>query len=654
MGQKKKKGLLITIIILLIIVVLLGGTMAYLYFFTDMFKSNKQLFFKYSSQVVQNENGFIDNKLIQYFQKKKSASYENNGDIAFEVSIPNLEKELELANTFNITFTGKEDPNNTKSEKEISLNYSDNVNFPLTYRKTNNMTGIQTKYIGSSFVAIRNDEELSGYEELTKLTDLQDVQFSNEEIQNLKTTYFDNMLSNLEDSKFSVLTEGTTTGYKLTLTGEEFKNILVQILNSLKSDENTINKLNNILSVFSDSAELDASVIEDLIQTINNDLEINNNIELTVYENGGNLTRIDFVIEGNTITIRKEGNEQEVNYNIELKPSEGNGMIAVNVKYTGLNSNNITENYEITLEGEQNEDSLLARAQEAQDSTKVMEEEEIIKFLISDIVTEKVANGQDYTQISDTDIEQKLSSGEDESYTDMRLEKESDTEFSITYISTGDKFVINNAGEIIEKPETNTAEESSDNGTNNSTQDKTIHYKYTIVNNVQFKDSVSIEDLTEDNAVILNDKDDAYVTNLMTSIQERLVQVNQVHMEELGVSEDENPIQYVMPTVLFLGGTTAQINEEEVNAFNAKFELYESTNTKGATVKGLLTTIQNNNETESNNKIEEINMDGEEYEVTEQNITFLKSNINVEDAYRVEFEKDSNTGLIYRAVINKR
>ena len=654
MGQKKKKGLLITIIILLIIVVLLGGTMAYLYFFTDMFKSNKQLFFKYSSQVVQNENGFIDNKLIQYFQKKKSASYENNGDIAFEVSIPNLEKELELANTFNITFTGKEDPNNTKSEKEISLNYSDNVNFLLTYRKTNNMTGIQTKYIGSSFVAIRNDEELSGYEELTKLTDLQDVQFSNEEIQNLKTTYFDNMLSNLEDSKFSVLTEGTTTGYKLTLTGEEFKNILVQILNSLKSDENTINKLNNILSVFSDSAELDASVIEDLIQTINNDLEINNNIELTVYENGGNLTRIDFVIEGNTITIRKEGNEQEVNYNIELKPSEGNGMIAVNVKYTGLNSNNITENYEITLEGEQNEDSLLARAQEAQDSTKVMEEEEIIKFLISDIVTEKVANGQDYTQISDTDIEQKLSSGEDESYTDMRLEKESDTEFSITYISTGDKFVINNAGEIIEKPETNTAEESSDNGTNNNTQDKTIHYKYTIVNNVQFKDSVSIEDLTEDNAVILNDKDDAYVTNLMTSIQERLVQVNQVHMEELGVSEDENPIQYVMPTVLFLGGTTAQINEEEVNAFNAKFELYESTNTKGATVKGLLTTIQNNNETESNNKIEEINMDGEEYEVTEQNITFLKSNINVEDAYRVEFEKDSNTGLIYRAVINKR
>ena len=91
-----------------------------------------------------------------------------------------------------------------------------------------------------------------------------------------------------------------------------------------------------------------------------------------------------------------------------------------------------------------------------------------------------------------------------------------------------------------------------------------------------------------------------------------------------------------------------------MNAFNQKFELYQSTNTKGATVKGLLTTIQNNNETEGNYKIEEINVDGEEYEVTEQNITYLKSSINVDDAYRVEFEKDSNTGLIYRAVINKR
>ena len=180
MKQKKNKGLRITIVILLIIILLLVGGIAYLYFFTDMFKSNKQLFFKYTSQIVQSENGFIDNQLVQYFQKKNSTSYENNGEITFEVAIPNIEDDLELANNFNITFTGKEDPTNSKSEKEISLNYSDSVKFPLTYRKTNTITGIQTQYIGSNYVSIKNDEEISGLEDINNLLKLQKLEFSSE------------------------------------------------------------------------------------------------------------------------------------------------------------------------------------------------------------------------------------------------------------------------------------------------------------------------------------------------------------------------------------------------------------------------------------------------------------------------------------------
>ena len=241
----------------------------------------------------------------------------------------------------------------------------------------------------------------------------------------------------------------------------------------------------------------------------------------------------------------------------------------------------------------------------------------------------------------------------------MRLEKETDTTFNITFVSTGDRFVIDNTGDIVEEPEeestTNENSNNTSNNTSNSTSETiTSQNAYSMTNNVQFKDGVEIEDLTEENSVILNDKDDEYVNNLMNAIQERMVEVNQVQMEELGVSEDENPIQYLIPAFLGASQTATEIDEQAVNAFNAKFELYQSTNTKGATVKGLLTTIQNNNETDGNDKIEEINMDGEEYEVTEQNITFLKSSINVDDAYRVEFEKDINTGLIYRAVINKR
>ena len=535
MKQKKNKGLLIAIIVLLLIIILLAGVIAYLYFFTDIFKSNKQLFFKYTSQIVQIEDGFVDNQLVQYFQKKGSTSYENNGEITFEVSAPNAEEDLKLANDFNITFSGKSDPNNSKAEKEISMNYSDSVNVPLTYRIANNITGIQTPYLGSSIVANRNDEEFSELEDINTLIKLQNIEISNEEIINLKTTYFDNILNTLEDSKFSTLTEGNLTGYRLTLTGEELKNLLVQILNALKTDTNTTHKLNEILDGVGADVQLDEDSIDDIVENIN-DWEFNDDVDITVYATSGNLTKIEVGVSGNTLTVTKEGNNQEATYTISVDTTEEYVGAVCTAKYSGLNSDSITENFEITLEEPSEEKS----------------------------------------------------------------------------------------------------------------------YKYVLTNNVQFMDSVEIEDLTEENAVILNDEDSEYVSNLINIIQERMVEVNRAQMEELGVTENDNPIQDLLPSFLKNSQMTTEVDEASVNAFNQKFELYQSTNTKGATVKGLLTTIQNNNETEGNNQIEEINFDGEEYEVTEQNITYLKSSINVDDNYRVEFEKDSNTGLIYRAVINKR
>ena len=53
-------------------------------------------------------------------------------------------------------------------------------------------------------------------------------------------------------------------------------------------------------------------------------------------------------------------------------------------------------------------------------------------------------------------------------------------------------------------------------------------------------------------------------------------------------------------------------------------------------------------------EIKEINYNGEEYEASEQNITLIKGEIKTEKSYRVEFEKDQDTGLIYRAVINEK
>ena len=150
----------------------------------------------------------------------------------------------------------------------------------------------------------------------------------------------------------------------------------------------------------------------------------------------------------------------------------------------------------------------------------------------------------------------------------------------------------------------------------------------------------------------------------MNSIVERIIEVNRDQMNQLGLSETENPLISFVPIVT--GATiynqaqntieNANMSELEISAFNAKFEQYASTNLNGATARGLMTVIENNNFStdNENEKIQEIHFDGSEYEATDDNILLIKSSIEVESNYRVEFEKDPNSGRIYRVVINKR
>ena len=220
--------------------------------------------------------------------------------------------------------------------------------------------------------------------------------------------------------------------------------------------------------------------------------------------------------------------------------------------------------------------------------------------------------------------------------------------------------LTDNENENIQNDVTSSSAEI-DNSQTNDDKSKTLTYKYQLTNQVNFIESANIEELTSDNAIILSEYDQSQIEVLMNSITERITKVNREQMEELGISESENPLFKFIPSVLIsnsandaIEGSISELEGIEISAFNAKFEPYQSTNSMGTTTRGLLTVIQTNNEEEGSQKIEEINFDGTEYEVTEQNIVFIKSSIEPESYYRVEFEKDSNTGIIYRVVINKK
>ena len=293
--QKTSKGLKATIIILIIILALII-TFGCLYFFTDLFKSNKELFFKYTAQIVQQEDGFIGDGLKQYLDKKQNTPYEDNGNIDFDISLPDLGQNDDVLDNFNISFSGKINKPNAKNEQNITLNYSNDTNFPFYYRKSNDMQGIQSEYIGTKYIAIRDGQELQGADNIDlsfvdTVASLQNLQIPYDQIQALKTTYFDNIINQIENSKFSKISEENKVGYRLSLTGDELKNVLTQILETLKNDENTLNQLNELLGLQQSSSKIRTTDIDNLIDDLN-DAEIGE-IEITAYKNNGKVSGLE-------------------------------------------------------------------------------------------------------------------------------------------------------------------------------------------------------------------------------------------------------------------------------------------------------------------------------------------------------------------------
>ena len=582
MNQKKNNGLKIAIVIVLVIILILIGVIALLYFATDVFRSNKEAFFKYTAQLIEQEDGFIDNTLTQYLEKKKNTPYEDNGSIDFDISIPEMGQDNDALNNFNISFNGKTDNTNSKNEQNISLNYSNDVNFPFYYRKVGDVQGIQTDNVGSKYIAKRDGEEIQSLEDMEiNINGLEEIsaiynnmQISNEDIQNFKITYFDNIFSQIQDDKFSKISEENSTGYKLTLSDDDLKDVLTKVLEKLKEDEGTLDKLNQLLGLEQSASKIRSTSIDELINDITNNSQIGT-LEVTVYKTSGELSKIDIQHENLKLTLEKSKQENELRYNANIEILQNSEQLynaSLVARYTGIETNNVIENYELLL-------------------------------------------GTNYSNTVNQE--------------------------------TSNENVTGSLEELQEMAEQTVTNEH-------------VEYKYTLNNTVQFMQSSDIQDFSTENAIILNDQDDEYITNLMDAIEERLISVNQKQMEQIGVSEEQNPINYVLPTIVIenLTGNTSgnKVTEEEATTYNDKFYLYEGTSQKGVTVRGLMSVIQTNNEaaTSENRTIKEIHFDGEEYEATDQNITLIKDAIEAETLYRVEFELDANTGLIYRAVINKQ
>lgn len=312
----KNKKALIVIIVLLIILAVCGGAFAYVYFATDLLKSNSQMFSKYGTMLdMELYNFFYDENIKTYYTNKSANNYENTGVLRVK-SGGNTDINTDL----NLTFKGATDVDNDNFEQEITINYSDSEKFAFKLVKNDKMLALGSNEIANKYVGIKNEnlDELSNkleIDEEMKVPNNIKLDKSSITVQNIKslvTKYIGKLAGQLSESNF---TKNNNTSYTLTIEKDNLKNIMIYCLNEAKNDSEIIEMLgmSDDISTYQDN-------IDQEIDNLNEQDFSNTSIKITLTstENG-----VEADVEVNT-------DEDNVGFSVILERGKN-----ITIKQTG-------------------------------------------------------------------------------------------------------------------------------------------------------------------------------------------------------------------------------------------------------------------------------------------------------------------------------
>lgn len=357
----KKKGLLIAIIIILVLLVLAGGTFAYLYFGTDLLKTDKQLFAKYLMQLGDEEKGLFPKALDDFLVKKETTTYQNNGELSSNYSLidtndTSMNEVINIMNNSKIQFQGSVDNANSKREENITLSYPDSVSLPFKYKNEGDIYAIQADILSPSYIGIENNNlkelaqkfgttDVSRIPDKIELNSIESLNFTDEELKHINESYIMPIYNNLADEKFTTTenADGTKT-HILTLTYTEALNIYIQTLETLKNDTMMLNKIISIIAEISGENNLTVEELSQAIQDFIDDLPKTNekSIIININQKDGITNNISVVVANFTFIFTKSFHNENLSYNFNILGDE-NQSVGIQMSYTNLNTDNVQE-----------------------------------------------------------------------------------------------------------------------------------------------------------------------------------------------------------------------------------------------------------------------------------------------------------------------
>lgn len=366
----KKKTLLIIIISLIVLIVVAGGVFTYLFLATDLFKSDKQLFLKYAVNMADNKNDI--NVLDSYNNKKKTMAYENSGSFTVNTELMNnstsdiamqmVQSVINFGNDTNISFSGKVDNANKKVEENVQINYSDNVNFPFTYKQEGEIYGIKADIVTPNYIAIQNNNlpellQKFGVTDVTNIPnkleaqEIQSLKLTDEEKTHILNTYIMPMINGIADEKFSKEENNDkSVSYTLTLTYQEINNIIAQMLQTLSTDTMMINKINTILQELyqNQNMKITSEDIQKVVNNINAATIDDGVATIKVVQKDGKTMSLSVNANELTLKFEKVLNNSNVVYNISLTDNKGNAF-TIGLSYSGIDTDSVFENFSVNI-----------------------------------------------------------------------------------------------------------------------------------------------------------------------------------------------------------------------------------------------------------------------------------------------------------------
>ena len=345
MPRKKRK--LITIISIVIAILVILIIFAVLYITTDMFKSNSLLFTKYIGQNIENVKNLCEETTKnEYNDLLKTSKYTNETkiNVNYTQNINTTSESMDNSiNQLKLEINGQTDNINNYDYQDIKLLRENEDVSEVKYIKNNNTYGLQFPDIISQYVLVNNEnlqelfksindeEEQSIPDKIEFNNDFYNIfDFSEEEIENLKTKYANIILNNISTNNFSKLSNQDiqideknikANSYTLTLTKEQLNNIYIKILEELKQDEIILSKI-EIIEQMVNQYEFITGKNYNLKDDFEKSLE--NIIDNIVKNNIGQDECKIVVYESKRQTVRTVIYGPDYEINIDLLSTEGN------------------------------------------------------------------------------------------------------------------------------------------------------------------------------------------------------------------------------------------------------------------------------------------------------------------------------------------